>query len=511
MASHFISLLLIVSISAIVPLIAKAIPKQFIPETVLLIVSGALLGPHMSGLILSDSESIKFLSEMGCGFLFLLAGSEIDPKSLSGADGKHGLLSWIVSFIVGIVFAFIMPSIASGKQGVMAVGLLMTTTALGTLMPILKDKGIIGTRVGDLIISYGTWGELATVVAVAVLLSARSGWITGLILLLLFIICVVIGILGSKAVKSGSKLYEFIKEKAETNSQMTVRVVILLLVALITFSAVFDLDIVLGAFAAGFVLRHVLPEKENESLHRKLNGISYGFFVPLFFVVSGCGINLNAVRKRPMLMVVFILSLMLIRAVPIVLSLSFRKSVRKELSIHSRFSVAFYCTMALPLIVAITNIAVKNNIMEQDTASVLVAAGAATVFLMPLLGSLTYKIVDSETGGAIVEIAHDPTSFREIMRQHIELGHKKAHEYSESLKEGINNKIDSIENPSEKAEFKEIVKRHYEEQHNLTATQLHQQQKMHERHREEFQKIYSKYHAGIVGEKEFDQYEKKQK
>ena len=67
----------------------------------------------------------------------------------------------------------------------------------------------------------------------------------------------------------------------------------------------FDLDIVLGAFAAGFVLRYVIPEG-NDSLEKKLDGLAYGFLIPVFFVVSGAKINLMAVFAQPLLLVGFI-------------------------------------------------------------------------------------------------------------------------------------------------------------------------------------------------------------
>ena len=85
---------------------------------------------------------------------------------------------------------------------------------------------------------------------------------------------------------------------------------------------------------------------------------------------------------------------MLVRCVPIVVSLAVRSDTRRGITWHNRLSVAFYCTTALPLIVAITGITVERGIMEEDIASVLVAAGALTVFLMPLLASISHRVVD---------------------------------------------------------------------------------------------------------------------
>ena len=438
----FISLAIIALISAVVPVIAHLIPRNILPETVLLIAAGALLGPNMAGVIRADNEEIVFLADLGCAFLFLLAGYEIDPKSVVGRDGKHGLLTWIVTFAVGLGLSLLMPSLAEGKQGLIATALLMTTTALGTLMPILKDRALMGTREGDLVLAYGTWGELATVLAVAILLSVRTGWQTALILFAFFLICIWFGAAGMRNVRKGTAIFRFLESRADSTSQTMVRVTILMLVVLVTFSSIFDLDIVLGAFAAGFILRFIVPEG-NKTLEMKLDAIAYGFLIPLFFVVSGCKIDLRAVSERPGLLLFFIAALVLVRCIPIVVSLAVRKDTRSEMTWHNRLSVAFYGTTALPLIVAITGITVGRGIMEEDVASVLVAAGAITVFLMPFLASASYHVSDAEPIDAIREITHDPGHIREIIHEHIERKHEKAEAYRNEAVMRIRNKPDS--------------------------------------------------------------------
>ncbi len=489
MATEFVSLAIICLIAALAPLIARIIPRQVVPETVLLILAGAILGPNMLGFIESGLESISLLSELGCAFLFLLAGYEIDPRSLSGTDGKHGLATWGVTFAIAIVFTAVLPEIGNGPTAALAMALLLTTTALGTLMPIIKDRGLMGTREGDLVISYGTWGELGPVLAVALLLSSRSTWQTALILLAFLAICIWMGVAGSKARRGGSRIYQFLESKADTNSQTFVRVTVLILVALVAFSAIFDLDIVLGAFAAGFVLRFIIPDG-HPRLESKLEGIGYGFFIPLFFIVSGCKIDLSAVAAMPLVLVYFILGLILVRCVPIVVSLTMRKSTR-DIPMHNRLSVAFYCTTALPLIVAITSISVNNGMMESSIASVLVSAGALTVFLMPFLGQIAYTVADAEPIKAIHEIAEGNEPVRHVLHEHIELERKRAKEYHRQAHQRMTESIDSIGNPEERKEARELAHRHIQERKDLSAKQ-----------REEISALYLKYNSELPGEEQ---------
>ena len=327
-------------------------------------------------------------------FLFLLAGFEINPKQLGGHQGRVGLLTWALTLgIAWLVVSFIPFFAAHDMNGIAAV-ITLTTTALGTLMPILKERSLIGTPVGDATVAFGTWGELGPVLAMAVLLSTRSRWQTFLILAIFTAICVLCALLPKIARKAGHWLFDFLTRNANTSSQTLTRLTVLLLVGLITVSKLFDLDIVLGAFAAGFILRFVIPDG-NESLEMKLDGMGYGFLIPVFFVLSGASIDMHAVADNPALLAVFIAMLLVIRAVPVFLALTLDRK-RNPLPADDRLTVALYCATALPIIVAVTSVAVKAGTMHQSTASTLVAAGAITVFLMPLLGGLAGKLIPDE-------------------------------------------------------------------------------------------------------------------
>jgi len=305
-------LTIIMAVAAVSPIVAQLIPGRFIPQTVLLLVTGAALGPYGLGVI-EVNDAVKLLSELGMAFLFLLAGYEIDPKRLAGHQGKVGLVTWIITLGLAGLVVTLLPFFA--KQGIngIATVIALTTTALGTLMPILKERNLEGTPIGDAIISYGTWGELGPILAMAILLSTRTGWQTMLVLGAFLTICLLCAMLPTKALKTGHRLYRFLTENANTSSQTLMRLTTFLLIFLVTISALFELDAVLGAFAAGFILRYIIPDG-SKSLEMKLEGVGYGFLIPVFFVVSGAAINVRAVAGRPALLVAFIVMLMLIRA-----------------------------------------------------------------------------------------------------------------------------------------------------------------------------------------------------
>lgn len=388
MAAEMVSLAVIAVIALACPVLSHAIPGRPIPETVFLLLAGIVFGPYVLGII-HTGEPIVLLKELGLAFLFLLAGYEINPKSITGRQGKRAVATWAITFLLACVAVFLIPNIAVRDINGVALAIAMTTTALGTLMPIISERGLLGTRVGDLVLAHGTWGELCPILAMSVFLSTRSHWATVVILLLFAAIAITAAVLPKRARAAGSSLFTFIQKHADGSSQMLVRAVLVLLIGLVAVSAVFDLDIVLGAFAAGFVLRYVVPE-ENHLMEGKLNSIAYGFLVPLFFVVSGAAIDPAAIFSQPIMLVAFIALLFIVRGLPIFVCLS-ADSESRDLPIRIRASVAAYCTTALPLIVAVTTVAVDAGAMLQSTASVLVAAGAVTVFLMPLIAKTLSK------------------------------------------------------------------------------------------------------------------------
>lgn len=456
MVVDFISLAVIVVVAALCPIIASLIPNKLIPESVFLLIAGAVLGPNLLGVI-QTTDVVNFLSELGLAYLFLLAGMEINPKNLVGHEGKRGIGAWGISLALGFVVVFLLPWFDPAQLDGIAVAIAMTTTAFGTLVPIMKERGLTGTPVGNSIMAYGTWGELAPIVAIALLLSTRSSWQTLLILGAFALIAVVMAFIPKKAKAAGSKIAHFVKTRSNTTYQTMVRFTMLILVLLLAISEIFHLDIVLGAFAAGFVMGAIIPEGDEE-LETKLNGAAYGFFIPLFFIVSGAKVNILAIGDNPVLLVVFIIALMMVRGIPVFIMLT--TDQRCELSAHNRWTVALYCTTALPLVVAITSIGTSMGFFSQDTASVLVAAGAITVFLMPFLASLTYRVADAMPGEAIKEIRENPSDIGRIIRRHAMLEQlvnlEMAVDHLEQRKKQIAEQGDSCDI----SEYKKASKRH---------------------------------------------------
>ena len=411
MAHAFVSLLCIVAVALLAPLLSWGVPRRMLPETVLLILGGVVIGPSVLG-IAHIGRDIGFLRELGVAFLFLMAGYEIDVNELRGAGGRHAAIAWILSLglAFGAVTAIGVTGGAASANGI-AIAIAMTSTAIGTILPILRDRGLLPTAVGASILNHGAVGEVGPILLMALLLGSRSTWVSLVILGVFLVITLLIIRFTSRVKRVGRRLVEAIHFGASTTAQTTIRATVLLLVGLCAIAAVFDLDVILGAFAAGFVLRHVLPEGDAE-FEEKLDGLAYGFFIPIFFVTSGMGIEAGLDAGDLVNLLAFFVLLVLVRGVPVWLAsrVERRRDGSRAYSMRQSLQIAVYSTTALPIIVAVTQVAVSAEAMSTSFASTLVLAGVLSVLVLPAAGLGLGRRSDHVPANEVMRVVQGPAA-----------------------------------------------------------------------------------------------------
>ncbi|MGY2704508.1 cation:proton antiporter [Nocardioides sp. HB32] len=372
------SLFWIALCAVLAPLLVGLVLRNKVPEVVLLLVLGVLIGPNVLELAVAG-EGVTMLRELGLGMLFLLAGYEVEPAELVGRGGRRALVTWVACLLVALGIVLLLDR--TGQiDGEIAVAIALTSTSLGTLLPILKDTHLLGTGFGRVVMNHGAYGELGPILAMAVLLGARGPLESLLVLAGFGLLAVVLHRFSARFNPEGSVL-AVIRRGAETSGQTQVRLVVLLLVTLTVAAAAFDLDAVLGAFTAGFVLRQLVPEG-HESLEHKLEGLAFGLLIPVFFITSGMAIDPHAVVEEPVALVAFVALILLVRG-----GLVFLATVTEGgLGRRQSAAAALFAATGLPIIVAVTSVAVSAGEMTATNASVLVAGGALTVLVCPLLG-----------------------------------------------------------------------------------------------------------------------------
>jgi Sodium/hydrogen exchanger family len=220
------------------------------------------------------------------------------------------------------------------------------------LLPILRDSGQLPTPFGATILTDGAFGELGPVIAMAVLLGTR-GALKSILVLLPFAVMAVGVTFASTRIMPESRLGRLISAGQETTAQITVRLVVLLVITLSLLAAAFQFDIVLGAFAAGFILRRLLPSGHAAPEH-KLDGLAFGLLIPVFFVTSGMGIDPAAVAAHPVVLVAFVVAIVVVRGGPVFLATVRQRrpdGAGHQFSRRDSIRVALYASTGLPIIV----------------------------------------------------------------------------------------------------------------------------------------------------------------
>jgi Kef-type K+ transport system membrane component KefB len=233
------------------------------------------------------------------------------------------------------------------------------------------------------VIAVGAVGEFGPLIAISLFLSGRRPG-TATVVLLVFVAVAAIAIAAS--VRGGpQRLHNMISTTLRTSGQFAVRFVILLVAALVALSLALSLDMLLGAFAAGVIVRLLLAgatAADREAVESKLEAVGFGFLVPIFFIDTGLRFDLGALTSSTaalVLLVVFTILLLLIRGSSGLLT------APSGASSADRRAIALLTATGLPVIVAVTDIGVESGELPVGTASGLVGAGMLSVLLFPLL------------------------------------------------------------------------------------------------------------------------------
>jgi Kef-type K+ transport system membrane component KefB len=387
-AEAFRSLAFVVGVAALAPIVLGLLPRVRLPEVVFLLAAGMAIGPH--GLRLAHSgSSLSFVSQLGLGMLFLLAGIEVDPLKLRNRDGARALVAWATSLVVALAWVFLLAQVVEINARV-AVAIAMTSTAFGTLLPVLRDSGLQRRRMGSLVLANGAVGEFGPILAMSIFLTQGSTW-GGLLALVAFgVIAVGLALLLVRHSPRAERVVEIIRRGADTTAQAPVRLMVLMLAVMLATSATLGLDVILGAFVAGAIVRMLLPADHDEFLSR-LDGVGYGFLIPVFFVVSGMGIDPAVFVEKPGTVLFVFASILLIRGGPVYL-------LNGHLPGRERLQLGLFSATGLPIIVAVTTVAVASGQMSQEGQSIVVAAGMLTVLVLPMLAVTLHRSEHADTG-----------------------------------------------------------------------------------------------------------------
>ena len=393
----FYPLLVIAAIAWITPVMLSLLKLKKIPIVIVEIILGFLAGKFLFGNLSEDSFLIlNFLALFGFLFLMFLGGLEIDVdhiidslprQSLTWSRFlKNPLLVGITQFVIAIFLSY-QASLFLAQiidiPSIWYVSLIMVTTSVAIVLPVLKDRGEIGSRFGQMIIIAAAVADILSIILFTfTAFIIKCGFHYKLLYILALFILFFIFYKFINRLKDIPAFKKLRYQLSHAASQIRIRGAILIILIFVVLSQFIGKEIVLlGAFLSGLILSSML-HRERSLMLVKLDGIGYGFLIPFFFIMVGVGFDPAALTEFDESLIGFLLlllvSLFAIKVIPSFLWLRLF-GTRKALS------GGFLISSRLSLIIAASAIGLELGVITPGiNASIIIMAGI-TCFISPVI------------------------------------------------------------------------------------------------------------------------------
>jgi len=370
----------------VAPLLAEIRVGFRLPVVVLEIVLGVLIGPQILNLANPD-EFFDVMKGFGTAAVMFMAGMEIDFEQIRGRPLSLALQGWVVSLVLALLLVGVLHVIPA-VDAPMMVAIALTTTGLGTMLPILRDGGQLDSIFGRLVLAAGTVGEVAPMVAVSLALSQRFTSWQEIGFLLAFLALVGLAVAVGTGLRP-PRIIALLGRTMHSSTQMPIRLALALMIALYVLSQDFGFEGILGAFAAGLIVGLTTRGEDSRDFRIKIDAICFGFLSPFLFIGTGLQFELGALTRdvtSMILMPTLLLLFLVVRGLPVFL-------YRKEMPLPERWPFALSSSVtSLSLVVVIAQIGLQAKSMSQDVAQALIAASVFSLLLYPAFaGALLAK------------------------------------------------------------------------------------------------------------------------
>jgi Kef-type K+ transport system membrane component KefB len=382
----------IMAAAVLAPLLAELPVRIRVPVVVFEILLGILLGPYGLRLVKFDGF-VESMFTLGMAATLFMAGMELDFKHIRGVPVMLALRGWAVSLLLGVAAAALLYETPLARAPLMLT-LALCTTALGTLLPLLRDAGQLDSSFGRMFLAAGTVGEVGPIVAMSLLLSQQySSW-QEFGFLLLFLALVTAAAAAGMGLRP-APVVALLARTMHASTQLPVRLSLLILAGFFVLTEQFGFESILGAFGAGMVVGLATKGHDAKPLRHKIDGVCFGWFIPFFFVGTGLKFHLTAITHdltTALLVPAFLVVLLAVRGLPVLL-------YSQHLQRQERLPFALYSAVAsLSLVVVITDIGVRTHSITTQLAAALVGAAVLSVLIFPTLAGALLPRAAVDTG-----------------------------------------------------------------------------------------------------------------
>jgi len=388
----FSSLLIVMVLAATVPMFLAKFKKLSIPIVVGEILAGILLGRSGFNLVHADDPILEFLAEFGLVFLMFLSGMEIDFSSLGAIQPNRGKSNgWSplslggLSFLITLVIAFL-SSLGLVKLNLVSdpyiMALVLSTTSLGVVVPVLKERGLIGGRYGQTILVAALIADFVTMLLITVDVAIISNGMTPeiLLILLLFVAFFAFYRFGNLFFNRIPGVRQLMEELSHATAQIKVRMALAIMLVFVALSTYLGTEVILGAFLAGVIIGLLLTPDDLEVPHQ-LETIGYGFLIPIFFIHVGLSFNLKILFDSPQALALVPILL----SIAIVIKLLSGMVFRLAFSWREALGAGALLSARLSLIIAACAIGVRLHVIREEVNSAIILVAILSVTLAPIL------------------------------------------------------------------------------------------------------------------------------
>lgn len=374
------------------PIVASRFARGFVPIAATELIAGMIFG--RSGFdVIDENVWIDFLALFGFAMLMFLSGLEVNfhrvsetarwsrwrPTELWRNPVAAGLLLLAGSVGIAILLSW---ALFAGEPflHILFIGLVMSTTSVGVVVPTLRERGMTQSALGQTILMSATIADFLTVLALTVVAALIAGGVSGELWLTIVLFVPFFAVITAGARLTPVRwVRNIVADLTLGTAQIRIRGTLALLVLFVVLAETVEAELVLGAFLAGAAVSS-LSREEGSDLRQKLDAIGFGFFVPIFFVTVGAGFELSALTDegdytRPILLAAAAFAIKMVPALALRFAYGWRESIAAGLLLSSRLS----------LIIAASVIGVELGVIDQQTNAAIIFVALITSTVAPSL------------------------------------------------------------------------------------------------------------------------------
>lgn len=382
-----LSMLIIMLAALIIPIAMARFKVSSVPTAVAEIVAGILLGKSAFNIV-QETSSLTLLSSLGVIILMFLSGMEINfdlfkkEPGQKKRDAKSPVSIAVLSFTAVIITAFILGVILYFMglfSDILLATILFSTIALGVVIATLKEKEILGRPMGQTILLTAVLGEVIPMLALTFYASiyghnAGRLWL----IVLLFLAAIIL-------LRRFRQPYVWFNNVSKATTQLDIRLAFFLIFTLVTVAESVGAENILGAFLAGMVMKLLEP---SEATQEKLTSIGYGFFIPIFFIMTGVRLDLKSLfaNKTALALIPILVACFIIAKLPTTLI------YRRRFNARNSFAGGFLTVTTITLVLPSLQVTKNLHAITSTQSDAFILAAVIVCVLAPIVFNSTYKL-----------------------------------------------------------------------------------------------------------------------